>query len=433
MSEYGALLILPHMSGVFSVMSGPLFFGILFFFIPAFLLGVVSPYVIKLQSQISKNDEIGTVVGMTFFWGTFGSIFGSLLTGFVLVPYLGVTKSVVSTGVILVLLGIGGLMYMRKLYSQRPDFSNLLKHKQQLFILCVLCATILLCVLIQSVGFSYPHTVVHRSDGLYSQLLVYEIGDERNIVRALKQDTNNSSATHLSSYDLIFGYTQFSEFYFRLKPDTENFLMIGAGTYSVPRTLVARNPQIEVTVSELEPTLLPLAQQYFDLHDVSRIHTEFVDGRVLLTRSTTTYDIIFGDAFGTDHSIPAHLATREFFIELKKDLAPEGIFMLNYIGTLNTEAPTLTGSLLKTLQSVFPNIKMYAFEKETPLERQNIMFIARNGIMPINLEGAQIRLAYGKHLSVSDMEVSLSQFESEAEYLLTDDHAPIEYLMLAQN
>jgi spermidine synthase len=208
--------------------------------------------------------------------------------------------------------------------------------------------------------------------------------------------------------------------------------MLGAGTYTIPRTLVARDSRIEVDVSDLEPQLLELSQKYFDLTDVSRIHTYTIDGRVLLQQSTTTYDVIFGDAFGTDLSIPPHLATREFFEAVKEDLAPNGVFMLNYIGTLNTEAPTLTGSLVRTLRSVFPIVHIYGLNAQNPEVRQNIMFVARNGTEPIDLLLETIVNMDGTLTSLRDSEVPSGRFDLEHELVLTDDRAPVEYLMLAQ-
>jgi spermidine synthase len=430
-SEYMALRVLPGAEEVFSVVSGPLLFGMLLFFVPGFLLGIVSPYIVKLQTLHAPEDTTGGIVGATFFWGTLGSIAGSLATGFLLVPAFGIMMSVVGTALALVFLGLLGMIVLPSLRKERTPW-HASAYRYRFFMLLALIAAAAFFWLIKSTTPVHEVNVLYESDGLYSKLLVYEIKNYGQTVRVLKQDTNNSSAVHLESFNLVFGYTQFAEFYSRLVPDAERFLMIGAGAYGIPRTLVARDPNIHVTVSDLEPTLHDLAKTYFDLTDSPRIETYITDGRVFLAKNTTTYDVIFGDAFGTDLSIPAHLATREFFIRVKEDLAPEGIFMLNYIGTLTGDAPTLTGSLVRTIKEVFPNLKMYAFNKDNPNVRQNIMFIARNGETPIDLSGEQVTATNAGVLSVVDMEVPLTRFDIPDEYILTDDHAPVEYLMLAQ-
>ncbi len=433
-SEYISLISLSSSFGqTFSPIFGPLLFGMGLFFVPSFLLGIVSPYIIKLQSISVSQNEIGEVVGITFFWGTFGSILGSLLTGFVFVPFLGINTTIVSTGIVLVGLGILG-MYTVHAFLRNSETHNfsVLSQKQTYFVLSVLLVTTLLFALIRLHinGSPKSQTIIYQAEGLYSQLTVNEIKSQKSTIRLLKQDTNHSSATTMDSYDLTAGYAQFAEFYPLLKPDTKDFFMIGAGSYSIPRTLVARNPDIQVTVSEIEPSLLELAQTYFDVQDISRIHTDFVDARVFLAESTTTYDVIFGDAFITDHSVPAHLVTYEFFDEVKRSLTPEGVFMLNFIGKLDGEAPTLTGSLLKTITGIFPNTKVYAFNKKSPSQLQNLMVVSRSGSKPIDLGESEIIMSYGRRTLVKDMEIPTSQFDAENEYVLTDNRSPVEYLIL---
>ncbi len=429
-----ALRTLPVGGEIFSVATGPLLFSFLLFFLPALLLGIDSPYVIKLQSLHTPPEEMGRVVGATFFWSTLGSITGSLLTGFVLVPFLGVKLTVTATAIVLIVLGICGSLIFSKVGTERDHtLFELIKKQFAIFFVIIVASLVLLGILrVTPIGFTHSGEVLYRADGLYSQLLVYETTHRGKPIRVLLQDTNNSSAIYLNSYDLLFGYAQFAGFYPDLKPDTERFLMLGAGSFTIPRSLVAHDPNLSVVVSDLEPSLLGLAKTYFDLKDISRIESHIVDSRVLLQKSDSTYDVIFGDVFSTDLSIPAHLTSREFFYELKKDLVPEGIFMLNYIGSLDQSAPSLTGSLVRTIREVFPNLKIYALNRPNPAERQNIVFVARNGKLPIELDYRLVRLTNGILVTVKELEVPLDNFDLANEYVLTDDHSPIEYLMLSQ-
>ena len=58
------------------------------------------------------------------------------------------------------------------------------------------------------------------------------------------------------------------------------------------------------------------------------------------------------------------------------------------------------------------------------------MVVARNGSESIDLGDSKIAMGYGRTNLVRDMEVTVSQFDSANEYILTDDHSPVEYLML---
>jgi spermidine synthase len=429
--EYAAVAFLPTAASFFSIMSGPLIFGLVLFFIPAFLLGVVSPYIIKLQSLYAPKDTTGSVAGTTFFFGTMGSIAGSISSGFALIPFLGIKASMLGTGFVLIFVGLIGDYLLTLLSSQRLSlFVHIARNR--VWLLTVLLLSLVFLALIKSEKRAWPHTVLYDEDALYSHILVYEVPLQSERIRFLRNDSNYSSATSLDSHDLVFGYTQFAEFYRTLKPDTEQFLLIGGGAYSIPRTLVERDPNIKVDVVEIEPRLFSLAQEYFGLDDLSRIQNFAMDGRVFLRENETRYDVIYGDAFNTDLGIPPHLTTIEFFQEAKARLVNDGILMLNVIGIIDSSPPNLTGSLLRTLEAVFPQVSVFALKPDTPHLKQNIMFIARNGHLPIDLSGLTIQPDRGKILSVDDMEIWQSAFDTRDQLILTDDRAPVELLLLKQ-
>jgi spermidine synthase len=275
--------------------------------------------------------------------------------------------------------------------------------------------------------------VVYETDALYSRILVHELDYNGDTLRMLKNDANQSSATLMHSYDLVFGYSQFSEFYTQLKPDASRYLLIGGGAYTIPRTLVARHPQLHVDVVEIEPVLFDIAQEYFDLTDLSRITNYPMDGRVFFREHDTKYDVIFGDAFNTDYNIPTHLASHEFFEEVDAHLADDGVFILNYAGSLQNEAPSLTGSFLKTVQATFPNVQMYAFDPKRKDQLQNILFVAQKGVQKPNLDQETVIQNAMKKWVLKDMRLEPEYFDLKNELVFTDDKAPIEYLMFKQS
>ncbi len=99
-------LTLPAVSSALSIQVGPLVSAAMMFLLPALLLGMVSPYAIKLQSLAAPDQGVGRVSGAIFFWSTLGSITGSLLAGFVLIPLVGVDRVLIAVGVGLVLIGL---------------------------------------------------------------------------------------------------------------------------------------------------------------------------------------------------------------------------------------------------------------------------------------------------------------------------------------
>jgi hypothetical protein len=69
-------------------------------------LGTLSPFAIKLQQKEFPKKGIGSITGEIYFWSTLGSIFGSLFTGFVLIPQFGINHIIISVAVILTVLGL---------------------------------------------------------------------------------------------------------------------------------------------------------------------------------------------------------------------------------------------------------------------------------------------------------------------------------------
>ena len=72
-----SLKIFPTAGTYLPITIGPLILSAIFFLFPAFLLGIDSPFVIKLLTSKDDHEHNGAVVGSTFFWSTVGSIFGS--------------------------------------------------------------------------------------------------------------------------------------------------------------------------------------------------------------------------------------------------------------------------------------------------------------------------------------------------------------------
>src|SRR5215831_6232357 len=71
------------------------------FFPPLTLLGMVSPYAIRLSA--SSLDRVGSTAGNLYAVSTVASVAGALLTGFWLVPLVGVSRLSYGTGMLLLL------------------------------------------------------------------------------------------------------------------------------------------------------------------------------------------------------------------------------------------------------------------------------------------------------------------------------------------
>lgn len=80
-----------------------LMFVMLIFFLPSVLLGMISPFVIKLA--VRDLNKSGNVVGRIYAASALGSILGTFATGYVLVFYFGVRAILIFVGLMLIVLG----------------------------------------------------------------------------------------------------------------------------------------------------------------------------------------------------------------------------------------------------------------------------------------------------------------------------------------
>jgi spermidine synthase len=129
-------------------------------------------------------------------------------------------------------------------------------------------------------------------------------------------------------------------------------LFIGGGGYTFPRFLEATYPEAEIDVVEIDPEVSRVARKYLGIPENTRIRTFNEDARwfVMTCKESGTYDFIFGDAFN-DLSIPYHLTTKEFAVELKRLLKPDGLYFANVIDSF--KKGLFIPAYIRTLEEVF--------------------------------------------------------------------------------
>lgn len=427
-----ALTILPDSNNIFSITTGPLILSLTLFFVPAFLLGIDSPFVIKLLTQSNTPDHNGALVGSIFFFSTIGSIVGSIAAGFFLIPYLGLTSTITMVSVGLILWAIIALLSLRALGQSNPN------EKLPLPLPVIITMAIGIAVYFSVITFTVAQTdenvrTLYRKDAFYSQLHVFEWDKNGQTFRFLKNDVNNSSAIIPGSPTPVFTYTQLADIFTANNNDAQNYLVLGGGSYTIPRFIHSKFPDMQIDVVEIEPGLFPLAHQYFELPISEKITNHEQDARVFLQSTSTQYDVIFSDVMNSGLFIPPHLATVEFFEAFKARLAPDGIAILNFIGSLDTTTMGLTGSMVKTIATVFPNYELLALRGPEHPGTQNMLFILRHDNQPIVIPDTEIIDYFNETQKIaSTLIVNQSSLTLDNQALFTDNKSNIEPLIVKQ-
>jgi hypothetical protein len=92
---------------------GPVLASLILLAAPTTLLGMVSPYALRLAASSLKN--IGGVSGSLYSVSTGGSIFGTFFTVFVLIPSFGVRSILFALGLVLMATSLLGLAWNQRL------------------------------------------------------------------------------------------------------------------------------------------------------------------------------------------------------------------------------------------------------------------------------------------------------------------------------
>ena len=87
---------------------GSLLASVALFFIPTIILGMISPYSVRLL--VSDKNKSGQVAGMLYFVSTLGSALGTLITSFYFVLWFEVNTIIISVCSVLIFLGLPAVL-----------------------------------------------------------------------------------------------------------------------------------------------------------------------------------------------------------------------------------------------------------------------------------------------------------------------------------
>ena len=178
-------------------------------------------------------------------------------------------------------------------------------------------------------------------------------------VRLLKFERNQQSAMRLDDpYDSPIEYVRYFHLALALKPAIERVLVIGLGGGSVVKRMWRDYPEMRLDAVEIDPEVVDIARELFELPDDERIGVAVGDGREFLRYSSEMYDLIIVDAYDDDH-VPPHLATEQFFREVRDHLAEDGVLAFNFIGTVHGDHSKPFRSLHRTLSNVWHKVWLF--------------------------------------------------------------------------
>ena len=396
-------------NGINNIYLGTIIATLTLFAAPSALLGMVSPYAVRLKMKDVATS--GRTVGNLYAISTVGSIVGTFAAGFLLIPFLGSTK-------IIFFLSIGLILISSLAYGK-----SFVKVKVSLILFLLLCFFVSSRGL-ASFGEAKPLSLIDV-DTQYSRVWIYKSIDrktQRPILNLTTDPLGKQSGMFLGEDDdLVFEYTKYYRLAKHFKPDLQHSLMIGGAAYSYPKDYLKKYSDAKIDVVEIDAKLTELARQYFNLPDDPRLTIYHEDGRTFLNRTTNKYDVIFMDAFTSHLSIPYQLTTKEAVQKMYDTLNNTGVVLVNIISAIEGERGKFLRAELATYESVFPRVYLIPVrDNNDGLRVQNIILVAlKPDVKPLFVSDDQELNSYLQNLWTKEIEIDAP--------ILTDDYAPVDY------
>jgi len=305
--------------------------ALLLFAPPLTLLGMVSPYAIRLRA--AKLGEVGRTAGDLYALSTVGSVLAALLTGFVLIPFAGVARLTALVGVLLIVTAVVGLVVGRRRGAALGAALVLLPAAWP--------------------GLAAASERADRARGLlsveqspYAELRVVDLDG----IRYLIIDGGTHTIADAQSFESRFPYVHVLDLLNHVTGGPGRLLLVGLGGGSVARLFAHEGWSVDAV--EIDPAVTRIARRDFGLQP-SEAQVYEDDGRHFLSVAPGRYDAIVLDAFGSS-SIPFHLVTREAFALAASRLAPDGVLAVN-VEAVGWDDP-LVGALAATLEQEFAHV-----------------------------------------------------------------------------
>lgn len=391
------------------ILAGSIFSCLVVFSLPLAILGMVSPYLVKLG--IKNMETNGKVTGEIYGLSTIGSIIGTFVPTFITIPSgLGTSKTFYVFALVLNLVALFYFISVKK-HVKRTAVSSL----------------IILALILLPLGSTYAFwkTDIIEKESAYNYLQVEKKNESTifstNVAIGVQSIyKRNGPLTGLYFDYLLAGPFFISHTNFEKKLSA---LVLGLGTGTFPKQLKHFFPQSSIEGVEIDAKVIDLAKEYFDLRN-EEVIVHINDGRVFLKDKTVgKYDLILIDAYH-DITIPFHMATKEFYSEVKKHLKPDGVLVLN-INIHSEKDPRLMDYLTQTVKSVMGKV----YRCDLNIDTNSLIFASENAnCLPIYFENIlQIPINHALYPIVRYISTNLSEV-TQNDLVLTDEVAPVEIL-----
>jgi spermidine synthase len=371
--------------------------ALLLFAPPVILLGMVTPFAIRLAT--TDVDAAGVTAGRIFALSTAGSILGTFIPALLTIPLIGTQRTLLGAATIVALAA-----------------ATLLRRR---WLLAALALALLLAL---PPGLVKPGLgVIYERESRYQFIEVVQQGSGASVVRYLY--LNEGYAVHsVWRPDAVFTGGEWDMF-LTLPPllgrPAGSALMLGNAGGTTARAFGVLYPQVAFDGVELDPQVTATARRFFGLNDNPRLTVYTADARPFLQATNKRYDLIMVDAYRQPY-VPFYLATREFFALCRRHLTPGGVVALNVSRVPGDNR--LVDGIAGTLAGEFPQVLVW------PALRFNELVIGLTTATPLQRLRRRLGAAPPLVRPLTRLLAAQMQPRRPSADPWTDDRAPVEWI-----
>ena len=321
--------------------------------LPTILLGAAFPAALRLTAgAASPGRDTGKVIALN----TTGGIAGTLFTGFILVPALGLERSL---AVLAVSAGLVGATAVLRGTGVRPGW--------RWATLACGALTVLAAVFISPDHLALQLASAHGGKLLFHEaspggtVAVIEQRSAQNRFRRLYIQGVSNSGDSLSSLRYMRLQALLPLMLHRAEP--RSALVIGLGTGITAGGLLCYPGLDRRVCAELLPAVVRAASQFSGNHGVTadpRLTLRFSDGRRELLRNSESYDLITLEPPPPSTAGVVNLYSRDFYTLAATRLNPDGL-VAQWL-PVATQTGADTRSLVRSFLDVFPQATLWTTE-----------------------------------------------------------------------
>ncbi|HVY44930.1 MAG TPA: spermidine synthase, partial [Minicystis sp.] len=404
--------------------------------LPTYWMGTTFPL---LLARVAARADVAAEVGRLTVANTIGTIAGSLVTGYALLPLFG---SQGTLRAIAVMFGAAALLVLPRAPGAGNRGMRLAGGAPEVLPVGVALALALLL----------PRWDLARMTN--GANVYFGAGPRPDAIDFVREDVHGGVTTVARRAGLhtlltngkfqgddgpeMVAQRRFAHFPSLFVDHFDRALVIGLGTGTTLGTL-SQYPWKRIDLAEISPSIVEASRRFFSgpsfgALDDPRVHLDLNDGRNHLLVATEPYDLVTIELTSVWFAGAASLYSREFYELVRARLAPEGVLQ-QWVQLHHIRRRELA-TIVKTLRAAFPHVALFLGGEQgilvasaAPLaaSRSRLAKLEARPGLAATLGGKDLPSLLGEMLA---SEADLDRFVAETEGdppISTDDNLELEY------